>query len=166
MTEETRKGTWMKSIETLLKKYDIREKVDVIKPTWKKVVKERIRTVTETTIRSKCKKKGRTAKLGKYEQKEYMKSTTVEQCKSILLMKLHMTNIPCNYETGESTCWLCGESNASTEHYFSCKEVKNIWNVKAENLVSDKTSELLRASSLLESVSRRNVLSTFGKKLW
>ena len=166
MTEETRKGTWMNSIETLLKKYDIKEKVDVIKPTWKKLVKEKIRTVTETTIRSKCKKKGRTAKLGKYEQKEYMKSTTVEQCKNILLLKLHMTNIPCNYEAGESTCWLCGESNASTEHYFSCKEVKNIWNVKAENLASEKTSELLRASSLLESVSRRNVLSTFGKKLW
>ena len=161
--EMMRKGSWYFALMMILRKYNMMD-VDVnniAKSTWKKMVKQRIQVKTEEEIRSRCKEmvKGRTVIEDTYERKKYLNTTKVEESKLITKMRLHMNKLPCNYGKGEEGCWLCGQENVSTEHYFSCPQVsllRTCWNAKVDDMKSGQNIELLRASKFLNAVELQN----------
>ena len=165
--EEFRRGTWYHGICELLEKYNVKEKVEEVeKSSWKRIVKKNIRNITEDYIRKSCGTKGRTIINDKYERSSYLNETTLEESKQIMKMRLHMTNITCNYQSERETrCWMCGKTEIRTEHYFECSGITNIWNVNAENMTSEDTDTLVRTSKHLEGVVKRNVLFPHGKMI-
>ena len=165
--ETPRKGTWYSGIEVLLKKYDITEVVEEVeKSTWKRTVKTNIRNITENCIRGKCGTKGRTIINDEYKRSAYMNNATTEETKQIMKTRLHMMNIPCNYgHANETRCWMCGERDVQTEHYFSCTEITNIWNVKDDDMRSENIDVLFQVSKHLEGAEKRNVLYPYGKRI-
>ena len=161
--ESVRKGTWYHSITLILRKYQLEDTIvdEITKSKWKKMVKSKINKLVEQEIRGKCKEmsKGRTVAEDKFQRKEYLETTTVEESKWITRMRLHMNKFPCNYgDSGE--CWLCGTKEVSTEHYFECIETelsKLCWNTKCQDMRSNSTTQLLRASKFLQLVEKKNV---------
>ena len=100
----------------------------------------------------------------RFEISPYLKETTLEESRKILMMRLHMINIPCNYQsTEEAVCWMCGIKKVKTKHYFECRELANKWGAKMEDMTSEDTKTLLRASRHLEGAVKRNVLYPYGK---
>ena len=94
--ESPRKGTWYYGVQELIEKYKIRENVEeMVKSAWKSIVKANVRRVTEEHIRTRCGRKGRTVVNDKFETSPYLKETSIKECKSILMMRLRMTNTPC-----------------------------------------------------------------------
>ena len=156
-----RDGTWLGGIKKIMLEYEMEDTVkDDLKSTWKKKVKEKIRRKTEEILREKCtdKSKARTIIQGKYEIKEYLKETTISEAKIILTARLHMVKLPCNYKRNidQNNCWLCGNENVRTEHFFICKGTKmmqKIWSAKAEDLLSTDRFALIRTSKFLEKVA-------------
>ena len=125
------------------------------------MVKKRIHVKTEEDIRSKCEGmiKARTVINDIYERKKYLNTMKVEESKLISRMRMHMNKLPCNYGKGEEGCWLCGQENVSTEHYFSCPQVsllRTCWNAKVDDMKSEQNIELLRASKFLNAVELQN----------
>lgn len=170
MTEQQnslRKGTWYHGVTLLITRYKINIKVgEVKKSTWKHIVKENIRKVTEMEIKSCCegKSKSRSVVTDEYKMKNYLKESTTSETTRILKMRLHMTNIPCNYNQGEKArCWLCGTEDVRSEHYFVCPEITNNWNAKEEDVTSKNIMDLQRASKFMEEVEMRNIRYQYGK---
>ena len=129
-----RKGTWYHGVTQLITKYNIKENAEeVLKSAWKRIVKKQIKDIKEKEIKSNCKgrSKSRSVVDDDYTMKEY---------KRVLKMRMHMVNIPCNFNHGEQVrCWLCGMENVKSEHYFECLEITNTrkcWNTKKEDITS------------------------------
>ena len=150
--EEERKGTWYEEITKIILKYDMKdmEVRETPKSTWKRIAKRNISTVMEQKIRHGCSQmtKGRTVAEDRFERKRYLDERTVEESRWITKMRLHMTDIPCNYGQGE-VCWLCGCRNATSEHYFECPETETLrkcWNI--ESCEQMKPTEIVIAELL------------------
>ena len=123
-------------------------------------MKKNIKIKTEDELREKCtqQSKGRSVIKNDYTIKEYLKEKPISVAKKIITARLHMVKIPCNYkrQDKETNCWLCGELDVKTEHYFSCKSTKylqKMWSVTENDLVSANTSTLIRVSCFLEKVA-------------
>ena len=60
----------------------------------------------------------------KYELKQYLKELNIQSSKEILMVRLHMINVPMNYKGTwkQKKCPLCNSSEGTTEHYFECPE--------------------------------------------
>ena len=76
----------------------------------------------------------------------------------ILKTRLHMTKLPCNYRNGEmeDCCWLCGNGDVKTEHFYSCKGTyiqRKTWNSKVEDLTREDLHTLVNTSKFLEKVA-------------
>ncbi len=165
-TKMNREGTWYHTITLILQKYRLAN-VDIEnikKSTWKKLVKTEIKKTMERVIREGCSKmkKGRTVANDKFEKKEYLTNTTVEESKRITKMRLHMNQFPCNYGNG-GRCWLCKTDMdvVNTEHYFACPEtrlIKLYWNTKCHDMESNDSAVLIRASKFLGLVEKKNMV--------
>ena len=95
-----------------------------------------------------------------YGMKQYLKETRATQATRILMARLHMIQLPCNYrkEDEDKKCPLCQAENIRTEHYFHCvktEKLRNTWSTVEADLQSDDACVLLRATDFLEAVSRR-----------
>ena len=124
-----------------------------LKSTWKEKVKTRI-------AEEKEKSKARTVLKSEYEMKQYLKETRASQATRILMARLHMIQLPCNYkkEEEDKRCPLCQMVNIRTEHYFHCamtEKLRKSWGTTETDLQSDDACVLLRATNFLEAVSRR-----------
>ena len=125
--EENREGTWYYNICKLMEIYDIKLDVEQsVKSRWKKVVKENIRKKTEENVREECcnMTKTRTVKNDKYELKQYLKELYIQSAREILMVRLHMVNVPMNFRNtwNLKTCPLCKNTEGTTEHFFECPE--------------------------------------------
>ena len=155
-----RKGTWFSGVKEIMAEYEIEDNpLEVLKSTWKKNVKQKIREKTEELLRKEGEtlSKSRTSLLEKYEMKDYMRETTIYQAKRILKSRLHMMKLPCNYKANKGEgCWLCGSKDKiRTEHYYECKgtaRLRKNWNAKVEDLTEMDTGALIRTSMYLEKV--------------
>ena len=158
-----REGTWFDGIKKILEKYGINDTTkEDLKSTWKKKVKTRIAEETEKHLRVVCqeKSKARTVLKSDYEMKQYLKETRASQATRILMARLHMIQLPCNYkkEEEDKRCPLCQTANIRTEHYFHCamtEKLRKSWGTTETDLQSDDACVLLRATNFLEAVSRR-----------
>ena len=134
----TRSGTWYHTIKTIQTKYNIRETHEAKKSKWKKHVKERIRNTMEEELREGCKQisKGRSVANDRHTMKTYLNDVSIDEASSIIKMRLHMVNLPCNYGLGENGCWLCGRSGKiKTEHYFECTAaslLRDCWGIRED----------------------------------
>ena len=161
--KEVRKGTWYHGVKKILMELKIEEDPkEVTKSKWKAMVKSKIREMAEKDIRSKCAEmsKARSIIKDKYEMAEYLKETNVKDASGILKMRLHMTNIPCNFKNGGSECWLCGRQDIRSEHYFTCYEMETIrkcWNTKEDKIQSNYTIDLLKASKFIQQVEKKSL---------
>ena len=162
--EEQRKGTWYEETSAIVSKYEL-ESINVEetpKSTWKKAVKTKIKAAMEREIREGCSKlkKGRTIQQDCFERKEYLDERSIEESKQITKMRLHMTDVPCNYGQGE-VCWLCGVGGVNSEHYFQCVETERLrkcWNIQtSEQMKSDDIIELVNTSKFMQKVAQRNI---------
>ena len=162
--EEQRKGTWYEETSAIVSKYEL-ESINVEetpKSTWKKAVKTKIKAAMEREIREGCSKlkKGRTIQQDCYKRKEYLDERSIEESKQITKMRLHMTDVPCNYGQGE-VCWLCGVGGVNSEHYFQCVETERLrkcWNIQtSEQMKSDDIIELVNTSKFMQKVAQRNI---------
>ena len=125
--QENREGTWYSSICKLTERYKIELDVEKsVKSRWKTHVKENIRSKTEEIVREECCRmtKTRTVKNDQYELKKYLKDLYISSSKEILLVRLHMINVPMNFKNTwkEKKCPLCKSCEGTTEHYFECPE--------------------------------------------
>ena len=144
-----------------MEKYGIADEASkVLKSKWKGIVKEKIRKETEKTIRAECetRSKGRTVMKDEYTLKQYFKETTLTQTTQILMTRLHMTKLPCNYKNTieDEKCWLCGGTNITTEHYFKCPQTESLkrrWNTRVGDL-QGAPEELARASDFISEVEK------------
>ena len=158
-----RATTWYSNIRKEEKRYNIELNVEkVLNSTWKKHVKQKIRTKTEEEVRKECRKmkKGRTICNNEYAKKEYLNVLPRKQVKSVLRARLHMTKIPGNYKSeGITTCPLCSKEEGSTEHYFECTKTRHlaeIWEVTKEDLKSHQVKdERCQKSSQLHGKGRK-----------
>ena len=148
-------------VKTTLREYGIEENVtELLKSAWKRAVKQRIEEYTEEEIKRTCRtlsKARTTLQDDRHETRNYLKESTIKEAKKILIARLHMTKIPCNYRTSEiKGCWLCGQQNEiRTEHYYECSGTRILrrnWSAKKEHLNSPDTNELTRTSMFLEKV--------------
>jgi hypothetical protein len=153
-----REGTWLSGVQKSMIEYGIQNTVlEDLKSAWKRKVKEKIRQKTEEIIRENCesKSKSRTVKIGSYDLKDYLKKATIKEAKKILKARLHMLKIPCNYGKGEEGCWLCGEKDVKTEHYYKCSGTRSLqrsWSANEKDLQSTSKSKLIRTAMFLEQV--------------
>ena len=159
--ENPRRGTWYSSIQALLDRYKLKWSSEIKKSKWKKAVKQHINLATEEEIRKGCDTtKGRTVAHGEYKTKQYLREVTVEDAKSILRMRTHMVDIPCNYGERDS-CWLCGkEETIRTEHYLECpgtELLRKCSGIQNEQLSSLNTLEQLKLSKFYELVEKMNI---------
>ena len=156
-----RQGTWFNGIKKLLQEYNLEDTVKVdLKSRWKNKVKKSIKEKTEGELREKCMQQSKARSIIKndYMIKEYLKEKPISVAKKIITARLHMLKIPCNYKRQEqaTNCWLCGQLDVKTEHYFSCGSTKfqqRMWSVKESDLVSTNTSTLMRVSCFLEKIA-------------
>ena len=166
--EEQRKGMWneetAEETAAIITKYDLQSinVKETPKSTWKKEVKRKIKAAMEKEIREGCStlKKARTIVEDSFERKEYLDEQTIEESKWITRMRLHMTDIPCNYGEGE-VCWLCGKESVNSEHYFQCRETERLrkcCNVtSSEQMKSGNIIELVNSSKFMRRVAERNI---------
>jgi hypothetical protein len=158
--KEPRQTTWNSSIQRLLLEYGIEQEArETEKSTWKKYVKEKITQKTASELREKCENssKARFVRDDVYEKKEYLRSKVpLQTAKKILRTRMNMASLPGNYKgNSDGKCPLCEESEGRTEHYFTCKVVKQlatIWNVKTTDIKSSDVAKLKDVSSFIEKV--------------
>ncbi len=156
-----REGTWLGGVKKIMMEYGIADTVkEDLKSRWKKKVKEKIKKKVGEKIRKECygKSKSRTILQGRYEKKEYLEDATITQAKLILKTRLHMVKIPCNYKNIDldNCCWLCGDENIRTEHYYECsgtKVLRKTWAAKEVDLTSTDMYTLLRTSKFMEKIA-------------
>ena len=110
-------------------------------------------------LRIKCamSKKARWIQDDKYERKKYLEGKVdLTTAKKILRTRLNMCKLPGNYKgNGEGKCPLCDEGEGSTEHYFSCKQVRRlgeVWQIKMEDLKSQNIVEMRNIANFFEKV--------------
>ena len=158
--QEARKTTWYSSIKRLLLEYNITlEARETEKSTWKKNVKQKISETTETELRDKCKEstKARFVCEDRYETKDYlMGKVPLQTAKKILRTRMNMASLPGNYKgKGDGRCPLCNNDEGRTEHYFTCKVVKqlaDVWKVGETDLLSSDVDKLKDISNFIEKV--------------
>jgi hypothetical protein len=158
--QEARETTWYSSIKRLLLEYGITlQAKETEKSTWKKMVKQKITEKTESELRDKCEKssKARFVRDDIYEKKDYLRSKVpLQTAKKILRARMNTTSLPGNYNgNGDGRCPLCEENEGRTEHYFTCRVVKQlaeIWNVEDTDLQSSDVAKLKDIASFIEKI--------------
>ena len=127
-------------------------------------MKRKVHQKCEEEIRKACidSTKGRTVSKDRYEMKQYLLQLPIDESKQILRMRMHMTDIPCNFGEREY-CWLCGKRETiRTEHYLECQDTKLLrecLGIKKELLSSTNTLELVNLSKFYQLVEKKNVVS-------
>lgn len=96
----------------------------VLKSEWKKIVKRKIeeKVASKAKIEAGRKTKLRLVKDSGFGEKEYVKSSTIEEISKIMRMRLNMCKIGANYGK-PGVCKLCKNENESTEHMLTCKVI-------------------------------------------
>ena len=156
---EARDTTWYGGIRKILDKYGVKEDPsNLLKSTWKMLVKKKITEKTGEEIKMKLKDmtKGRTVINDKYEQKKYLNELEMKDSTRILKMRLHMSKIPGNFKgDGDGCCTLCHMGIGRIEHYFECSKVnliRDMWQIGIEDLTSEDTSKLLKLANFTDKV--------------
>ena len=101
--------------------------------------------------------KARIVKDDEYKKKDYLLgNVSLKEARKILYTRMNMNRIPGNYKgRSEGTCPLCTKAKGTTEHYFQCDKVRTlreVWEVKVEDLRSNKIEKMKDVSSFLEKV--------------
>ena len=154
-----RSTTWFASIMREIETYEIElDARKSLKSSWKKDVKEKINVKMEEDIIERCKNmsKARTILNDTYSRKEYLNVVSLHDSKKILKTRLYMNRIPGNYRgKGEGICQLCKEKKGNVEHYFRCKDTRQLveaWDVKEEDLGSLQKERMLRVANFVAKV--------------
>ena len=157
--EEVRDTTWYADVERLMELYQITTQVtQVLKSSWKKEVKEKIKKLVELEIKEKCveSRKTRTVREEPHVIKQYLQDNAPKEASELLKTRLHMTKLTCNYGASSSNCPLCGyEGKVETEHFFgSCKRTMRLAEIY-ETTASDlkgSVDQLKKAKNHLKKV--------------
>ena len=96
------------------------------KPAFKKQIKDQIRANFVDYVL-----KNKTTKLRTVLKKPFMKRKFIvdgmlspEEIRTILMTRLHMLKVKCNYKKSDSMlCQFCGKENETTEHLFECSRI-------------------------------------------
>ena len=157
--ESKRVTTWYASVKRDMCKYKIElEPVVTMKSRWKNHIKLKITETMEIEIREQCKKmtKARNIKNDEYRKKEYLSIADFNDSKKILKARMHMSKLPGNYKgTGDGVCTLCQEGKGNLEHYFRCRNTRqlvNIWDVDENDLGSLNLDRMRAVANFIEKI--------------
>ena len=95
-----------------------------------------------------------------YKLKTYLEQTNTQKAKDILMRRLHMIKLECNFRSRKENqrCEICSHDSVNTELYFACKglaDLQEITNARAEDMMSNDTQKHLRVSKFIK--KSRNV---------
>ena len=169
--EDGRQTTWYESVMSTCKIYRIDEKCcdTMSKSCCKKYVKKAPRECSEKRIKEVCKSmyKSRTVVNDEYKLKTYLEQTNTQEARDILMTRLHMIKLECNFRRRKENqrFEICSHDNVNTEHYFASKglvDLQQVTNARAEDMVSNNTQKLMWASKFIK--KSRNVNWTKRKR--
>ena len=122
-------GCWMQKTNEICDKYNIQidevRKMEVNK--FKTQIKNRINTKLNEEIQKLSKERTKLRFCDNAQRKEYIDKLGYMEAKAILKLRLNMIEVKSNYkgQYKDVKCQ-CQESEDTTEHLFSCKEIKNV----------------------------------------
>ena len=136
-------GCWMEWTEEVYRKYKLNMELitTLSKEKLKSIIKERIHSNLNHKIGEEAKVKTKLRFCSDFKRKQYVNVLGYNEAKSMLKLKLNMTELKSNYkgQKSDQKCNLCKTNNDTTEHLFQCPKIKekietpNINIIKSEN---------------------------------
>ena len=156
----TWKGCWMEETAEICKKYETSPEIirTLSKEQLKAKMKDQINKELEILIKEEATKKTKLRFCSGFERKLYTLTGNLKfnNIKSIMKLRLNMLELKTNYKgsTKNETCDLCKNERDTTEHLFSCTEIKKrVKNIpQIDSLYENKDDVYVELSEFLEKI--------------
>ena len=160
--------SWAKQVKRKAEELEINlETANIMKKSkekFKKEVKEKIRMNIEKKIQDEARQKTKMRNLidEKFEEKEYMKKCSAQQCKEIMKIRLNMIQTKANFKNKDGDCKCpagCTEEE-TTEHMITCPKLDELTGkVKVTNIHKDLKNSTWLKTNVKQIMMRQKIRS-------
>ena len=150
------KECWYSEVKELMCCLEIeKDPVGVMKPEWKRIVKEAIKKKVYEEAEEKKKSMKKLRFVGEHGRKSYLDEMDGDEIREVMKIKLNMIMTIGGNIGREQKCMICQTINETTEHVLQCTDTSNEDKMTTDCLLSTDKQILRKVLKLFKSYEER-----------